>query len=161
MTDAKEQAKAVGHIPSGLFIITTKDGEQVDGYLASWVQQVSFSPLVVALAVNSSRPGYETLVSGKTFSINIVGDHETQYMRHFWSGYAPEKNPFKNGDLDYDVTQAGAVRIKDAKSVIECKFLSKVQPGDHEVVFAEVTNSHVLNDEAKSKVHIRKTGLDY
>lgn len=161
MTDAKEQAKAVGHIPSGLFVITTKEGDQIDGYLASWVQQVSFSPLVVALAVSPSRPGYETLVSGKTFSINIVGDHETQYMRHFWSGYPPEKNPFKNGELDFDVTEADAVRIAGAKSVIECKFLSKAQPGDHEVVFAEVTRSHILDEDAKPKVHIRKTGLDY
>jgi len=160
MTDAKKM-EAVGHIPSGLFIITTKDGDQIDGYLASWVQQVSFSPMVVALAISPSRPGYETLVSGKTFSINIVGDQETQYMRYFWNGYAPEENPFKNGNIDYDLFEDGAVRIKDAKSAIECKFLSKAQPGDHEVVFAEVTNSHVMNEEGKPKVHIRKTGLDY
>lgn len=161
MTDANQKAKALGHVPSGLFIITTKEGEQVDGYLASWVQQVSFSPLVVALAVSPGRPGYETLISGKTFSINIVGDHETQFLRYFWKGYAPEENPFKNGELNYDVSESGAVRLKDAKSVIECKFMSKAEPGDHEVVFAEVTNSHIMSDEGKPKIHIRKNGLDY
>ena len=43
MTDDKiSKAKAVGHIPSGLFVTCVKDGEQKDGYLASWVQQISF-----------------------------------------------------------------------------------------------------------------------
>ena len=44
-----DKAQAVGHIPSGLFIVTTTDGGKKDGYLASWVQQVSFEPLVLSL----------------------------------------------------------------------------------------------------------------
>ena len=48
-----EASKPVGHIPSGLFIICgfDKSSERIDGYLASWVQQVSFRPLMVALAI--------------------------------------------------------------------------------------------------------------
>lgn len=57
--DEKEKALAVGHIPSGLFVVAIKDGENKDGYLASWVQQVSFKPLLVSLAISPSRPGYE------------------------------------------------------------------------------------------------------
>lgn len=156
---SEQKAVAVGHIPSGLFVIAVKDSEAMDGYLASWVQQVSFSPLVVAFTIKSDRPGYESIVSGKPFAINIVGDHETQYMRHFWSGYDPENSPFK--EIDHEVGEAGGLIIKGAKSAIECKFLSKTQPGDHEVIFAEVLNSKVLSEEGKPKVHIRKTGLDY
>jgi flavin reductase (DIM6/NTAB) family NADH-FMN oxidoreductase RutF len=159
MSDEKLTASAVGHIPSGLFIITAKNGETVDGYLASWVQQISFKPLMVALAVNPDRPGYETIVSGDTFSINVVGDHDTQYMRHFWSGYTSENNPFK--EIPYKVTEAGGVSIDAAKSSIDCKFVSKSKPGDHEIVIAEVIASHVLNEESVPKTHVRKSGLDY
>lgn len=160
MSDLKTMAQAVGHIPSGLFIITAKGDSSVDGYLASWVQQVSFSPLIIAIATNPGRPGYEAITAGKTFAVNIVGDHETQYMRHFWSGYAPENNPF-DGDVDFEVKPSGAVVLSGAKSAIECKMVSKIQPGDHEIIFAEVTNSYVQSEEAKPKVHIRKSGLDY
>ena len=38
---AEEIAKAWEHIPSGLFVITSTEGELVQG-IASWVQQVSF-----------------------------------------------------------------------------------------------------------------------
>ena len=51
----KEKALAVGHISSGLFIVATKNKDDlIDGYLASWVQQVSFSPLLISLAI---KPG--------------------------------------------------------------------------------------------------------
>ena len=152
-----DKAQAVGHIPSGLFIVTTTDGVKKDGYLASWVQQVSFEPLVVALGIREGRPGYEHIMAGKPFAINIVGEHETQYMRHFWKSY--EESPF--GEIPHEVNAEGGLLIKGAKSAITCKMISKNQPGDHEVVFAEVLASNVFEDEAKPKVHIRKSGLDY
>ena len=150
-------AAAVGHIPSGLFIVTTTEGDKKDGYLASWVQQVSFKPLVVAIAVRAGRPGYEHIMAGKPFAINIVGEHETQYLRHFWKGY--EQSPFN--EIDHVVNAQGGLVIKGAKSTITCKMISKSHPGDHEVVFAEVIASDVNETEAKPKVHIRKSGLDY
>lgn len=159
MSDNKEIAKAVGHIPSGLYIVTAKDGEKKDGYLASWVQQVSFSPLLVALAINPDRPGYEAITSGKVFSINVVGDHDMNYLKHFWSGYDPENSPFN--EIEHEVSANDAILMKPAKSVIECKFVEKIKPGDHEIVIAEVVASHIMNDESKPKVHIRKSGLDY
>lgn len=154
-----EKATAVGHIPSGLFVIAVNNNDQKDGYLASWVQQVSFDPLIVAFTIKQDRPGYEAITSGVPFAINIVGDHETQYMRHFWSGYDPANNPFK--EIDHEAGPNGGLFIKGAKSSVECKFLSKTKPGDHEIIFAEVLSSKVFNEEAKPKVHIRKTGLDY
>jgi flavin reductase (DIM6/NTAB) family NADH-FMN oxidoreductase RutF len=159
MTDAKDVAKAVGHIPSGLFIVATKNGEQLDGYLASWVQQVSFSPLMIALAINPDRPGYESIVAGKTFTVNVVGEHEMNYLKHFWSGYDPANSPFK--EIEHEISENDGILIKGAKSVIECRFKDKIKPGDHELVLAEVVASHVMNDEAKPKTHIRKSGLDY
>ena len=118
---------------------------------------MSFNPLLVSFAISPDRPGYDAIISGKSFSINIVGDHDTQYMRHFWSGY--EQSPFN--EIEHERFGDNAVAIKAAKSVIECQFVSKSKPGDHEIVVARVVSSRVMNNESKPKVHIRKSGLDY
>lgn len=157
--DEKQKAQAVGHIPSGLFIVSVKNGEQMDGYLASWVQQVSFKPLQLAVAINPDRPGYDSIVGGKTFSINIVGEHEMNYLRYFWSGYEPGSNPY--ADIETEISENDTICIKGAKSVIDCRFVEKTRPGDHDIVIAEVVASRTFDEEAKPKVHIRKTGLDY
>lgn len=152
---------AVGHIPSGLFIVAVKDPETgiVDGYLASWVQQLSFEPLMVSLAVRPGRPAFDLILSGKPFAINIVGEHDKTYLKHFWKGYDPAQNPFS--EVPYKIGENGGVVMSQAKSTIECQFVSSSRPGDHEIVFARVLGSYVHSDEARSMVHIRKSGKDY
>lgn len=155
-----DKATAVGHIPSGLFIVTAKHKEDsgIDGFLGSWIQQVSFEPLLISLCVKPGRPAYDSIMNGETFTVNVIGDHDTTYLKHFWSGYDPEKNVFEQ--IDHEVRD-GAVIIKQAKSSIICRKVSSSKPGDHEVVIAEVIESVVHDDNAKPQVHIRKSGLDY
>ena len=155
----EDKARAVGNIPSGLFIVCVKNQEQLDGYLASWVQQVSFDPLLIALAINPDRPGYNSIVGGMNFSINIVGDHDMNYMRYFWSGYEPGTNPFS--EIETEISENKTISIKAAKSTIDCRFVDKIRPGDHDIVIAEVIASRVNNEQAKPKIHLRKSGLDY
>ncbi len=156
---SRDIAKAVGHIPSGLFVVTTNNGGQKDGYLASWVQQVSFSPLMIAVAIKEDRVCYEPIKEGQTFTVNIVGKHDMNYLKHFWSGYAPEDNPFS--EIATKDGEHGGVILEGAKSAVECKMVSMQKPGDHTIIFAEVIGSYVNNEEAEVKTHIRKSGLDY
>jgi flavin reductase (DIM6/NTAB) family NADH-FMN oxidoreductase RutF len=155
-----EISTSVGHIPSGLFIVAVQgtDGT-IDGYLASWVQQVSFSPLIISLAVKPGRPAYELIKSGKTFAINIAGDHDKSYMKHFWKGYDPANNPFDA--LPHHLGPNGGVILDQAKSAIECQLIDSIKPGDHDIVFAKVLSSHIMSEEAKPLVHVRKSGADY
>lgn len=156
-----DKAISVGHVPSGLFIVAVKDitGQTIDGYLASWVQQVSFNPLIVSVAVKPGRPAYDLIKSGSPFAINIVGDHDKTFLKHFWKGYDANNNPFN--ELPYEIGAHGGVVLKQAKSTIECKMIGSAKPGDHDIVFAEVLGSYVMNEESKPMVHIRKSGADY
>jgi len=44
MTDTAALAAALGKVPSGLFVLTAKQGDAETAMLASWVQQCSFDP---------------------------------------------------------------------------------------------------------------------
>jgi flavin reductase (DIM6/NTAB) family NADH-FMN oxidoreductase RutF len=152
---------AVGHIPSGLFIVTVQDPslKTIDGYLASWIQQVSFEPMMVSLAIKPGRPAFDLIMKGLPFSINIVGDHDKSYLKHFWKGYDPNQSPF--GEIPYEIGEHGGVLLTQAKSSIECKLVSSIVPGDHQIIFAEVLASYIHSEESRSFVHIRKSGADY
>jgi len=159
MSLTKEETAGVGQIPSGLFIVCAQKDGEIDGYLASFIQQVSFDPLLLCVAVRPGRPAYDLIKSGLPFSINIVGDHENKYLKHFWSGYDPTRNPF--AEIPHTIEESGTVTIAAAKAVVEAKLVQTVQPGDHEVLFVEVLGSRILHDESRPKVHLRKSGLDY
>jgi flavin reductase (DIM6/NTAB) family NADH-FMN oxidoreductase RutF len=156
-----DKAAAVGLIPSGLFIVAVKDqnNQSSDGYLASWVQQVSFSPMLVSLAIKPGRPAYDLIKSGKPFAINIVGEHDKSFLKHFWKGYDPAQNPFN--ELPHFLGENQGLILDQAKAALECVMVSSTKPGDHEIIIAEVKSSHILNTEAKPMVHLRKSGVDY
>jgi flavin reductase (DIM6/NTAB) family NADH-FMN oxidoreductase RutF len=156
-----DKSLALGHIPSGLFIVVVKDSatKLVDGFLASWIQQISFTPPMLSMAMKPGRPAYDLISRGCIFTVNIVGDHEKSYLKHFWKGYDPNQNPFN--ELSLSETETGGVLLTQAKSSLECRLSQKVSPGDHDIILAEVLSSYVHSEEAKSMVHIRKTGASY
>lgn len=156
-----DKATAVGLIPSGLFIVAIqdKDTQATDGYLASFVQQVSFNPMIISLAIKPGRPAYDLIKKGLPFAVNIVGDHDKTFLKHFWKGYDPANSPFK--EIPHHIGEFGGLILDQSKAALECVMVSAVQPGDHEVIFAEVKSSHVMSTEGKPMVHIRKSGADY
>lgn len=159
--EVENSATAIGHLPSGLNIVCAKGNNGlVDGFLASWVQQVSFNPAMISLAIKPGRPAYDLINEGAIFSVNIVGEHEKGYLRHFWKGYDANDNPFE-GKVSHEITSDGGVILNEAKSVMVCQLTESVSPGDHQIVFAKVLKSYILDEKAKPSVHIRKSGLDY
>lgn len=157
----EEVAKAVGDIPSGLFVVAARDAKNghIDGFLASWVQQVSFEPLLVTVALKPSRNVHELITGGEVFTINVVGDTNKGFMKHFWSGYDPNNNPFDQ--IKHTLSEEGGVLLDDAKSVMICRCKEVVHPGDHSLVIAEVIGSVTQDEESKSLVHLRKSGSSY
>ena len=154
-------AASVGQIPSGLFIVCAQNPESklLEGYLASWVQQVSFQPLMISLAIKPGRPACDLVLQGHVFTVNVIGDHDSAVMDHFWSGYDPEDNPFDR--LALIEGRSGGMLLQAAKSAMECRLHSSVQPGDHLLVIARVLNCYLLNELAQPLVHIRESGLSY
>lgn len=154
-----EETKAVGKIPTGLFIIAAKHDGKIDGFLGSFVQQCSMKPVLISLAIKPGRPASEAILNGGVFTINVVGDHDKSYLKHFWKGYDPEENPFD--ELPYKETEAGGIVLEQALAAIDCRQKESHSPGDHELVIAEALKSHILSEEGKPMTHVRKDGLSY
>ena len=91
MSDEERRKKllaALGRIPSGLFIVTVRHGDAETGLLASWVQQCSFDPPQISVAVKSGRDVWSWLTEGAAFTVNILDDSQSDMIGHFGRGFA-------------------------------------------------------------------------
>jgi flavin reductase (DIM6/NTAB) family NADH-FMN oxidoreductase RutF len=156
--DASSAAVAVGKIPSGLFIITAALGEGKEGYLGSWVQQVSFAPLLISVAIRPGRPCHAYIKTHGRFCVNVIGHKNGGVMKPFWT---PEPGGDPLAALDQFATSRGNVVLKNALAALECQVQSSFFPGDHEILIAEVVEAHLLHDDDKPLFHVRKSGLTY
>lgn len=155
----QQTAMAVGRIPSGLFILTARDGERETGMLASWVQQCSFEPLQVTVAVRRDRPVAAWLIQGVPVTLNQIGEGQNSLISHFGKGFAPDEPAFSG--LNVERRSGEAPILREALAHLLCRISGVISAGDHEVFIATVIGGEHQIPEGKPMVHIRKSGLRY
>ena len=158
MDPNKSLAAALGRIPSGLFILTVRQGNAVTGMLASWVQQCSFSPPLVSVAVHHDRNIGAWLPVGAGFTLNILDDTQTDMIVHFGKGFKADEEAFCGLEIT-PLEHAGPV-LSDALAFLECRTVARHPAGDHELVIGQVVRGEMLA-EGHPMVHIRRNGMHY
>ena len=151
--------KALGRVPSGVFIMTARHDGQSAAMMVSWVQQAAFDPPAVSVAVQKDRPMRQLIHAGKRFALAVVGEGDTTLMKKYARGIPPGQDPF--ADVEVLQTPAGIPVPAAALAWLECALLSACDFGaDHELVVARVTDGALLREGA-SFTHLRGNGFHY
>jgi flavin reductase (DIM6/NTAB) family NADH-FMN oxidoreductase RutF len=126
--------------------------------LVSWVQQCSFHPPRISLALQPGRPVSGWLVEGATFTLNILDDTQTDMVAHFGKGFGLHEPAFEGLEVDH---AAGAAPVlTEALAFLDGRVVSRYSAGDHDLVIAEATAGRLLG-EGHPLVHVRKSGFHY
>jgi flavin reductase (DIM6/NTAB) family NADH-FMN oxidoreductase RutF len=158
-TDKDTIGKALGRVASGLYIITVRLGERKTAFLGSWVQQASFSPPMITVAIGAGRPAQELFEDGATFAVNVIPHGDTGLMKHFGKGFAPELDPYVGIETVRGVT--GVELLPQALASLECKIVASQAAGDHVVYFGEVIAARYDKEGGMPRTHVRPSGLHY
>lgn len=154
---------ALGRVPSGLFIVTTRDelGKPM-GFLGSFVQQMALDPPTIAVAISKDREHLQAVRDCGRFGVSILGEDDKGLMKPFFK--KPEDgSPFD--DVDHsaaprDGDGEGSPILTEALSWVDCRIAGEHNAGDHVVVFG-VVESGQLAREGAPLIHTRKNGLRY
>ncbi len=152
--------KALGRISGGLYIITASKSDVKSAMLASWVSQASFKPLGVSIAVAKDRAIESLMQVGDKFVLNVLEEGNYQnLMKHFLKRFAPGADRFEG--IKTQTAENGAPILTDALAYMECEVTSRMDCGDHWVVFSSIYSGRVSNPDALTAVHHRKVGNHY
>ncbi|BCL39079.1 diflavin flavoprotein [Nostoc sp. MS1] len=152
--------KALGRISTGLYIITTKKGEIQSAMFASWVTQASLNPLGVAIAVSKERAIESLMQLGDRFVLNVLAEDNYQgLMRHFLKRFPPGADRFA-GIKTYPASNGSPI-LAESLAYIECEITSRMDCGDHWIIYSTVHIGRVANVNALTAVHHRKVGNHY
>jgi flavin reductase (DIM6/NTAB) family NADH-FMN oxidoreductase RutF len=151
-------AAALGRIPSGLFVLTARDGDRETGRLVSWVQQCSFDPPQVSVAVNKTGGVLDWLADGTLFVLNVIPEGGKTLVAHFGKGFESGEPAFEGLEVRHDRDTPPVLLASHAYLV--CRVVKSVDAGDHTLIIARVTTGAVLHD-GKPTTHVRKNGLRY
>lgn len=157
-TELTPLARALGRIPTGLYIVSVPHGTSPLGLVGSLFMQVGLDPPTVCIAVGRGRDHLEAMRQSGSFAVSILDADSRGLMGGFFKPPAEGETPFDT--LNTGAAPSGAPVLLDALAWLDCKVTGEHPVGDHAVVFGEVTAGE-LRREADPAIHLRKNGLDY
>lgn len=157
-SESARTEQAIGRIVGSLCVVTAQKGELSSAMLASWVSQASFNPPGLTMAVAKDRAIENLMQTGDRFVLNILPEGNA-IQKRFMKNYAPGEDRFEGVEKE-DASNGGFI-LKEALAYVECHVTSRMECGDHWVVYAVTDTGKVLDDKGKTAVHYRKTGSFY
>lgn len=159
MKNKDQMGKALGRVPSGLFIITARNGDQEDAVLASWVSQCSFEPPAITIVLAQNRPARGLIEASGAYIVNVISNDTEGLLKTFCKKGAPDASIFnglavKKGYKDIAI-------LADAVSYLECKVINHVAVGDHVIYIGEIVGGDMLNENEQPYIHTRSSGFSY
>ena len=144
-------------IPHGLFICGVRDGDEVNGFTASWVTQGSFEPPLVVMGVRADSTSHGIIERTGCFSLNVLRADQKDLAAVFFKpqkamGGRFEAAPFQEGEL-------GLPLLEDAIGGVECNVIGQLKHGDHTVFVGEVKSARLLADG--EALNLASTGWNY
>jgi flavin reductase (DIM6/NTAB) family NADH-FMN oxidoreductase RutF len=148
---------ALGKISSGLYIATATIDGQPAGMLCSFVEQASFEPPMVSLAIAPGRPISPALESGAAFAIHVLSRENSALLKTFAKGATAESF---NGHELVD-NPHGVPIFREAWAYLIARVVGKLPAGDHQLFLAEIVDGSLQHDGQLASTRVRANGFGY
>jgi flavin reductase (DIM6/NTAB) family NADH-FMN oxidoreductase RutF len=142
--DPLEYRSVIGHLATGVTVITTAAGEEMQGMTANAVTSLSLDPTMILICVEKSTHTHGVLERGGVFAVNILGDHQEQVSRLFAKRAEPEINSLRGERFTLGVT--GVPVLEDCLAYLECRVAQVFEGGDHSIFLGQVVAASVVQD---------------
>jgi len=153
--------RAVGKIPSGIFVLTVGNGPNAAAMLVSFVQQLSREPMCIGVGVHQARQIAPIIEESRGFTLNICHAGDKILMRKYARHVQIGDEAFAG--VRTRRLENGAIILLDACAYIWCDFHKRIDFGaDHDLFIGVATIGDLNSDsDAKPVVHIRHDGSNY
>lgn len=158
MLDEKAKKTMLRKIPHGIYICGVKDGENLNGFTASWVMQGSFEPPLVINCVRKDSGSHEMLRKSGVFSLSFLEEGQKELAAKFFKPQSRVGNKFEDVEF-YEGEETGCPIIKDSLGYVECQVVGSVEKGDHTVYVGEVISAGIHREG--QALTLESTGWQY
>jgi len=158
LLDEKAKKTILRKIPHGLYICGVKDGEEVNGFTASWVMQTSFKPPLIINCVRQDSGSHAMIKNSGVFALSFLDSEQKEVAQKFFKPQRRVGNKLADVEV-YDGEATGCPILKDTLGYVECQVVDAVEKGDHTIFVGEVIGAGVHRDG--EPLLLESTGWQY
>jgi ferric-chelate reductase [NAD(P)H] len=136
----------------GMYVISARSGNEINGQMGNCVFQVSSEPPQIAVSINKKNLTYEFIKKSGLFSVSVLSqDTPIDFIGLFGFRSGREIDKFaglvKNQDYVLGDKEC-PILIKNAVAYLEAEVVSETDAGTHTIFLAKVIDGKKLNDSA-------------
>ncbi len=149
-------------IQYGMFIVSSKKGESINGQIANTVFQVTPEPPTIAISINKKNLTHEYIDASNTFSVSILSKNAPlKFIGLF--GFRSGRDVDKFKDVNYTIGKTGAPIVADHTiGFIEADVIGRMDVDTHTLFIGKVVEAETTSDEEPmtyTYYHESKSGL--
>jgi len=137
--------------------MTTRDKDYIAAASINWAMQTSFSPPMMALAVDHDNDIQETIEKSREFTLHLLGEGQENLLEKFAS--TSEIIDKTINGVPYKRDENGQIIIDNTLGFITCSVEESINAGDHTLYLAKVINEEIHDDI--TPLTTEKTTLQY
>jgi flavin reductase (DIM6/NTAB) family NADH-FMN oxidoreductase RutF/rubredoxin len=139
-------SKALYNISYGLYVITGRNGDRLNGQIANTVFQISNQPVTLAVSINKQNLTHEFIREGKAFAVSVLAQEvPLSLVGHF--GFKSGRELDKFAGIHYKLGESGLPYIaEDTLAYLEASVIQEVDAGTHTIFIGEMTGGEVLKE---------------
>jgi len=139
--------KAVQKICYGMYVISSKKGDKINGQIANTLFQITSEPPTVAVSINKQNLTHEYIITSKSFAATIVSkDAPMNFIGNWGFKSGRDIDKFKDAKFKTGTTTGVPIVLDYATGYLECEVLSSTDVGTHTIFIGKVVDCEVLGD---------------
>lgn len=124
----------------GVYVVGVTSKQHANAFTASWLMQVSFNPLLLAISINPHNYSFKLLQESGICSVNVLGQHQYPIAAHFGRTNSADKM----AGFTWQTAKTGAPILADSLAYFDCRVSHYTAAGDHQLAVCEVIAAGLL-----------------
>jgi flavin reductase len=131
--------KVMRRFPTGVTVLTVRDGEQIHGMTANSFTSVSLNPTLVLVSINQHNATHALVKRAGYFVLNILSVHQEYLAKRFAKQVTQPADPFS--DVQHHPAISGAPIFDESIAHLDCRVVATHDAGDHTIFIGEVQDA--------------------
>jgi len=139
--------EALHKISYGMYIVTAKKGDKLNGQMANSVFQVTAEPPQIGISINLDNFTHSCIDESNSFGISVLSQQTPlRFIGDF--GFKCGEDYDKLEDVKYKLGKTGVPIILDySVAYIEAEVVDRMELGTHTLFIGEVIDADILSDD--------------
>ena len=125
----------------GVYVVSSKKGDKINGQTANAVMQITSEPPTVAVSINKQNLTHEYIKESKVFSVAILAQETPlNFIGGFGFKSGRDQDKFEGVNIKTGTTQAPVI-LDNSLAYLEAKVVKELDVGTHTIFVGEIADA--------------------